>query len=68
MINSLLLRQVGRKKVNKVCQRKPAAKYPRLAAHSYGRLKSIKLNDRPRKALNYNKPNEVFNKVVALKV
>mgnify|MGYP003932523643 CR=1 FL=1 len=27
-----------------------------------------KLNDRPRKALNYNKPNEVFNSVVALKV
>lgn len=27
-----------------------------------------KLNDRPRKALDYNKPNEVFNDVVALKV
>jgi IS30 family transposase len=27
-----------------------------------------KLNDRPRKALNFYKPNEVFNNVVALKV
>ena len=27
-----------------------------------------KLNDRPRKALDFNKPNEVFNNVVALKV
>jgi len=27
-----------------------------------------KLNDRPRKALDYNKPNEVINDVVALKV
>jgi IS30 family transposase len=27
-----------------------------------------KLNDRPRKALNFYKPNEVFNKLVALKV
>ena len=27
-----------------------------------------KLNDRPRKALNYDKPNEVFNNVVALKI
>jgi IS30 family transposase len=27
-----------------------------------------KLNDRPRKALNYDKPNEVFNDVVALKI
>ena len=27
-----------------------------------------KLNDRPRKALNYDKPNEVFNNIVALKI
>jgi IS30 family transposase len=27
-----------------------------------------RLNDRPRKVLNYDKPNEVFNKLVALKV
>jgi IS30 family transposase len=27
-----------------------------------------KLNDRPRKALNFNKLNEAFNAVVALKV
>ena len=27
-----------------------------------------KLNDRPRQVLNYDKPNEVFNKLVALKV
>jgi IS30 family transposase len=27
-----------------------------------------KLNDRPRKALNFNKPNEVLNNVIALKV
>ena len=27
-----------------------------------------KLNDRPRKALNYDKPNEVFNEIVALKI
>jgi IS30 family transposase len=26
------------------------------------------INDRPRKVLNYNKPNEVFNDLVALKV
>ena len=27
-----------------------------------------KLNDRPRRALNFYKPNEVFNNLVALKV
>jgi IS30 family transposase len=27
-----------------------------------------KLNDRPREVLNYNKPNEIFNNLVALKV